>query len=1417
MDVTKLTLYDVMWANQSTEWLDDPYHVFRDELLAKYYQLPLHMQVMMQLMAIDYGVITISDLNRSLKGLDICDDNDNSFSIKATTDYMQQLYVSGMVLQYANRTEYMCHFLITEVVMREAVAQGNIERWIGALQENITGFLPDFSASGFHHEHCIRAFRCFVSVGNVKEAQRCLSLLERTSHSDPMLSPLVLMGLNPFDIDWLTRLPDELICRAYQEITRMRLLALLPVADLIPVMEKKLARVYDKPSQEFLFIALTDAYLMTGQHQALQDLLNVTDMVEVDAIRGCLAFMQGDSTQAVTLFISGLEKIRRQKGISKKKSHYFRSLSGLFYPMALLTRDNRQSMTLAVEFLQKQPKHMMPPLDRYYQELLVIFKAIYRNDESDGRLVSLCNKQHLPKNFFGLMNAFLHAWFSPKVGVQKKTHIVAINDRLKASQLHWLEYQMPALFSRLEIKENKNSFNVFEHSQWCQVADIYRIKEPWERSLDALSELTSEAKPSVNETQNKTMRLAWFIDTTHRNADIEAREQKILKNGEWSKGRPVGLQRLHHSNTFDYFTDQDRRICACIQEDSGWSGHLGRFYRYHEPSYVFDMVQALTEMAGHPSLFDKHHPTRPLELVTATPELRVRELGDQVEITLHPEMPGGVAGYVVEKRDTRRLAFFNMKETHAKVSAILKKGLKVPKQALEKTQAIISSLAQDVTVHSDFDTEIAQSTLVEPDIAPYIQLSPLDDGLQVRMLIKPFGAAGPDYPPGEGGKNLMVEIENQRLQTKRDLEQETRVCDQLVAACPVLQQQNIQDYDWSIEDTEECFELVLQLHEVSEQANIEWPEGEKFKVTRELSTNHWQVNVKRQRDWFHMSGQLTVDTNKVMDMQSLLALIDTTSSRFLPVGENEFIALTQQFRERLDALAAYTEADKDGRRFAPVSALVMEDVIDELDNVKTDKHWRAHVAQIKSGETLVAEVPSTLTAELRDYQLEGYRWLARLAHWGVGACLADDMGLGKTLQALTYLVKQAPQGPSLVVAPTSVCMNWLDECSRFAPTLMPILLYDVSDRASQLAELTAYDVLICSYGLLQIESDLLSKVAWQVVVLDEAQAIKNMHAKRSKAAMQLQGNFKMIMTGTPVENHLGELWNLFRFINPGLLGSYEQFTARYGQAEQQYSEARQRLKCLIQPFVLRRNKSQVLKELPPRTEIVIQVNMNEEETAFYEALRLRALQNLDNSAEKAGAKHLQVLAEITRLRRACCHPQLVMPDIGISSAKFTVFKNIVAELLENRHKALVFSQFVAHLSLLKAYLDEANIAYQYLDGSTTTKQRKQRVDAFQAGEGDIFLISLKAGGVGLNLTAADYVIHMDPWWNPAVEDQASDRAHRIGQQRPVTIYRLIVAHTIEEQIVKLHQQKRDLADSLLEGTDVSGKITTDELLALLRL
>jgi len=440
-----------------------------------------------------------------------------------------------------------------------------------------------------------------------------------------------------------------------------------------------------------------------------------------------------------------------------------------------------------------------------------------------------------------------------------------------------------------------------------------------------------------------------------------------------------------------------------------------------------------------------------------------------------------------------------------------------------------------------------------------------------------------------------------------------------------------------------------------------------------------------------------------------------------------------------------------------------------------------------------------------------------LSSWGAGACLADDMGLGKTLQALAVVLQRAPQGPTLVVAPTSVCMNWLAEINRFAPTLNPGL-FGGRHREELVGSLQGMDVMICSYGLLQQEAELLATVQWRTIILDEAQAIKNFETQRAQAALALKGDFRLITTGTPIENHLGEFYTLFDFINPGLLGSRRQFNERYAIPIEKNGdrEARKRLKKLVSPFLLRRIKSQVLDELPPRTEVTLQVEMSPEETALYEALRREAVEALEQDESPSGQKHLKILAEIMRLRQACCHPRLVLPESDLASSKLALFGEVVEELLENSHKALVFSQFVGHLTLIRNYLKVKGIEYRYLDGGTPPKERRREVEAFQAGQGSLFLISLRAGGVGLNLTAADYVIHMDPWWNPAVEDQASDRAHRIGQQRPVTVYRLVTKNTIEEKILKLHGTKRDLANSLLDGSDMSGRMSADELLQMIR-
>jgi len=379
------------------------------------------------------------------------------------------------------------------------------------------------------------------------------------------------------------------------------------------------------------------------------------------------------------------------------------------------------------------------------------------------------------------------------------------------------------------------------------------------------------------------------------------------------------------------------------------------------------------------------------------------------------------------------------------------------------------------------------------------------------------------------------------------------------------------------------------------------------------------------------------------------------------------------------------------------------------------------------------------------------------------------------------------------------------------------LLAEAGERAALIESLGAGDVLLASYGLLHQEEETLTARSWNIVVFDEAQNLKNSATKRAKASRAIEAEFRVALSGTPIENYLEELWSLFNTINPGLLGSREGFQKRFAapiERDRKLS-AREALRALIRPFILRRTKSAVLRELPPRTEVNVEIELSSEERAFYEAMRRQAIATLAALDGPSGQRKIHILAEITRLRRACCHPALVDPSSRLESAKLAAFLDLIEELIRNRHKVLVFSQFVGHLEKVRAALDARGVRYQYLDGSVPASQRAERVQAFQGGAGDLFLISLKAGGAGLNLTAADYVIHLDPWWNPAVEDQASDRAHRIGQTRPVTIYRLLVRNSIEEKILDLHARKRDLAADLLDGAEMAARLGEDELIALI--
>ena len=889
-----------------------------------------------------------------------------------------------------------------------------------------------------------------------------------------------------------------------------------------------------------------------------------------------------------------------------------------------------------------------------------------------------------------------------------------------------------------------------------------------------------------------------------RDEDIDAIDitpivQKRGKRG-WTKGREVSVTTLGRKGLeLAYLTAHDRRVCATLEDKWGY---------YLEPEKVLPLL------AGHPLVFLGRTGQTPLEITSRNVSLQITRKGQSLHLKLDPPVVRGRSVEIVKHAPTRwDVVVFD--ETLEDVATLIgRSGVTIPASAEGRLRKAVGALTSKVDIQGDVADIGAAIEAVEPCKHLFMQVLPEGDGLSYQLLAMPLGLHGPSARPGEGSAAMIAEsMDGKPQKTTRDLVAERSKLAR-IEALPELAAIKVGSGRWYCEDPLGNLEALSALKSLADdELEMVWPRGEAISVTRSIPTESLSVQIARENDWFEANGSLAIDEGKMLQLHSLLLLLSRSEGRFLKLDDGQYLALSRRLHTQLQSLNAHAQIRGQRARIHPLSASELGSLGDDFV-VDADKAWQEQVARIAQADDRVAELPSTLTAELRDYQIAGFQWLDRLSQWGAGACLADDMGLGKTLQTLAILLTRAPNGPALVVAPTSVCANWELECRRFAPTLNP-LRYGGSAREEAIDECGPLDVLVVSYGLLQQDVERFRSRTWNSLVLDEAQAVKNARTKRARAAARIDASFKVALTGTPIENHLGDLWSIFHIINPGLLDSWDRFRQRFVHPiEQGEPEPRDALKQLISPFVLRRLKSDVLTELPPRTEIVRSVTLSDAETALYESIRQQALERVADGENDDG--HFRVLAELTRLRQACCHPDLIDPRLKIPSSKLKATLEIVEEMRQGRHKALLFSQFTSHLALVREALDEHGVSYQYLDGATPPARRQEAIERFQRGEGDLFLISLKAGGTGLNLTAADYVIHLDPWWNPAVEDQASDRAHRMGQERPVTIYRLVAEGTIEDKIVALHGRKRELAESLLSGADGGARLSAKDVLELLK-
>ncbi|KAA5545854.1 DEAD/DEAH box helicase [Roseiconus nitratireducens] len=967
---------------------------------------------------------------------------------------------------------------------------------------------------------------------------------------------------------------------------------------------------------------------------------------------------------------------------------------------------------------------------------------------------------------------------------------------------------------------------------------------------EVVGQLLKLADEAHGRSKDATSRVQWRIKIANSQlygpVTINPFVQKAKKNSKgWSKGRQTPAFELLRQQTE---TDPIDGQVAALTSQPGYDMN-----REH-----YNLFQAVDLLVGHPNVAWDDASATPIDVVRGEisivlepveiDSLDDEERSGELQIQRESEPSQRQTLYRVGIRvpgvdlDIRRceLVLGNLHPAQPVVLIAETEGNRLVLAALRDRRAtrLISYLLKSDLEEVLLDDETAhQLTMRIGEVGSLVRVElpdqlagPLEEvEAELVFEMRPRGGAGmfvrlsvfdarlqDMLRPGQEPAIVPAITEEGPIRLRRDTKSERQRANEVVTRFGIDSLSPDEPWSWVAETDDQALDLLARLYEAGDSApRMIWPEGETIRVRGEITPSALRVQIDDSKDWFGLSGTVSVDGREIK-LADLLAAV-TERRALVRVGDREFAKISDAFRKRLEQLGDTLVSDRGNLKVADAAVPAVQELIGADVPLEATARWHETIHRLESLADFHPEPPDTLDVSFRDYQLEGFRWLSRLSRWGVGGVLADDMGLGKTVQTLGVLVERAAEGPALVVAPTSVGDNWVRETERFSPGLNP-KLYREGNRQHLIESAGPGDLLIVSYQLVQRDARRFASRHWHTLVLDEAQFIKNAQTKTARAIRDIDADWRIALSGTPLENHLGELWSLMRTISPGLLGSWDRFRNRFADPIERHKDAERResLARLVRPFILRRTKEKVLRELPPRTEITLQAHLSGEERQRYDDARMEALAELSGGIDQPGEHRMRTLAWLTKLRQLACHPRLVDRMWSRGSAKLTLLSSLIDELRDGDHRALIFSQFVKHLGLIRELLDERGITYQYLDGATPAKERQRRVDAFQAGEGDLFLISLKAGGTGLNLTAADYVIHLDPWWNPAVEDQATDRAHRIGQDRPVTVYRLVASGTIEEQILEMHADKRELVAGVLDGTDRAAKMETEDLIRLIK-
>ena len=1080
--------------------------------------------------------------------------------------------------------------------------------------------------------------------------------------------------------------------------------------------------------------------------------------------------------------IDSLEPLGRLIENGKVKRSRFNYLTVLLHILSLIKEEKfplaRKYLTIYQNFLGLNT--MIRALD-----ICLDFKAVNvrRTKKKLKDLVYGLRGDKSEIFFRNLAYFWINDDFSPRELQQLKD----LREQAETSHNRFMFYEIDALVKRhLKAESLVQEGQNFSNIRLCEMFDS---EASWEDLLTTLSKTENPLKLIwlVRLDTGSELQEAW--------CEVEPATVEHKSKNKYGSPKIIGWQELLDRSSI-IMSEQDKQVLSLLKRSN----------ENDKIDYKFPDSRALSILHKAENIYLLDEPSQKIYLEERRPEIDIETCESRYDLSWSFPLTRGRL-HLHEIEDFK-YEVCCLTESQTLLREKLLKTLSLPRKT-DDLKKFTESLASNVVLKGSeglFDLdETPQSTKTK------IKCRFNPSGVEYKLEIVAQSDWGYEEVPGKGRVFISIKSQGRIFQWLRDLPLERTIVEK------VLRQIDLEknsDLTYEIYDRQHLLEILEKLNQIKD-ITIDWPKDLKVSAHK-YSSGILSVNASENKDWFHVEGKLNFG-EVVVKLATLIEKLDK-KSRYVTLSENQYLIITEELKEQLIGVSELVD-QRDEQLL--LHSTLAEQFNSSLNGVPIDLEedilFKDAVRRALHAKKEIVVIPKDLKVELRPYQETGYKWLARMTSQGIGVCLADDMGLGKTIQTLALLSLRSTEGPSIVVAPTSLCINWCNEAERFTRGLN-FINYSGDDRRDYLKKLGPADIIVVSYSILINDGDFLSEIVWNVMVLDEAQMVKNTGTLRSKSIRLIQSKYRVALSGTPLENHTGELWNIFDILNPGLLGNRSAFNKNFAlPIERGDQQALKKLRSRIKTFLLRRLRKHVLDDLPESQESVFYINLSEKENDLYNAHRYNAIKNLKKFRKESktrNKKRIEILAEITRLRIAAANPQIVDTQLDISNKSDAVI-NKLRNLDENGHATLIFSQFVNHLDIIQNLLIKEGITFSRLDGSMNTKTRQQSIESFSNGLVSCMLISLKAGGVGLNLTRADHVIHLDPWWNPAVEDQAIARAVRMGQKNKVNVIRFISKNTIEDDIIKLHDSKRGLADDLLKGTGSASKLSVEELIGLI--